>query len=86
MFALDDVESTDARADVHADAFVIFRSDLQAGSFERLIGGGDGKVNEPCHFLDLFFLNVVQRVEAFDLGGDLASERAHIELRDALHS
>ena len=42
VFALDDVEPADSRADVNADAFVVFRSNLQARHFHGFIGGGDG--------------------------------------------
>src|SRR5258708_30494552 len=82
MFALDDVESADAGADVHSDALGIFRSDFQGGHLEGFIGGGEGQVNEAPHFLDFFFLDEVQRIEVLDLGGDLAGEFTGIELGD----
>src|SRR5579862_939048 len=85
MLALDDVESADAGSDMYAHPFFIFRSDLQAGGFKSFIGSGDGKVNEPRHLLDFFFLDVLQRVETFDFGRNLAGEAAHIETCDALH-
>jgi len=79
MFALDDVESTDARADVHAHAFVVLRCDFQAGLFQRFVGGRDGEVDEPRHLLDFFFLDVIERVEVLDVGGDLAGEIGDVE-------
>src|SRR5512142_2518171 len=79
MLALDDVESADTRPNVHAHAFVIFGCDLQAGGCDCLIGRGDGEVNEPRHLLYFFFLDVIQRVEVFDLGCDLTGEVAGVE-------
>src|SRR4051794_11111101 len=79
MLALDDVEPADTRPDMHADAFVIFGGDLQAGSLDRFVGRGDGEVNEPGHLFNFFFLDEIQRVEIFHLGSDLASEVAGVE-------
>ena len=43
VFALDDVESADAGADVHADALGNFRRDFEAAGLHRLIGGSAGR-------------------------------------------
>ena len=43
VFALDDVESADAGADVNADAFVILRRDLQARHLHRFIAAAMAK-------------------------------------------
>src|SRR5690242_553870 len=79
MLALDDVEPAYTRANVHAHALVVFGCDLQAGGFDRLLGCGDGEVNEPSHLLYFFLLDVIQRVEVFHLGSDLAGEVAGVE-------
>src|SRR5579871_4404465 len=82
VFALDDIESTDPGANVHADTLIIFGSDLEAGALDGFIRGGKRQMDEASHFLDFFFLDVVQRVEVLDLGGDPAGKVAGVEPRD----
>src|SRR5580658_255229 len=86
MFAFDDVESSDPRADVHPYALVILRRNLQFRHFQRFIGGGDGHMNEAPHLLDFFFLDEIQRVEVLDLGGNLAGKGSGVETGDASHT
>ena len=40
-------------------------------------------MDETSHLFQFFFLDELQRVEVLDLGRDLASKIAGIELRDA---
>src|SRR5215471_6458027 len=82
MFALDDVESADAGADVDADAFVDSRSDFEAARLHRFLRRSKGEVDEAAHFLGIFFLDELQRVEVLNLGGDLAGMIGGVELRN----
>jgi len=43
-------------------------------------------VDEAPHLFDFFLLNVLQRVEVFHLGGNLAGEVARIEAGDARYT
>src|SRR5208282_2284954 len=79
MFALDDVESADARADMHADALGVFGRDLEPGHLHRFVGGGDGEVDEAAHLLYFFFLDEVKGVKVADLGCDLAGKSGGVE-------
>ncbi len=83
MFALDDVESADAGADVDADHLGVFRGDFQLRHFNGFVGGGDGEVNEAAHLLHIFFFDEVEGIEVEDLGCDLASEGGSVEPSDA---
>ena len=79
MLAFDDVEPSDPRADVNANAFVVLRSDLQFRHLQRLIRGGDAQMNEAPHLLNFFFLDEIQRVEVLNLGGNLAGKGGGVE-------
>ena len=80
MFPLDHLESADAAADIDAGTFGFFaRRNLESGTLEREIRRRDGQVDEPPHFLDFFFLDVVGRIEALDLAGDAATEIGGVE-------
>jgi hypothetical protein len=41
-------------------------------------------MNEAPHFLDFFFLDVIQRVEVLDLSGNLAGKGRGVEAGNAL--
>src|SRR5208282_13045 len=79
MFALDHVESADARANVHAYALGVFGRDLELGHLHRFIGGGDGEVDEAAHLLYFFFLDEIEGIKVADLGGDLAGKGRGVE-------
>src|SRR5258708_2070268 len=83
VFALDDIESADAGADVNPDALIVLRRNLQGRHFHGFIGGCDRQVNEAAHLFNFFFLDEVQRVEVLDLGGDLAGKLGGVEASDA---
>ncbi len=84
MFALDDVESADAGADVDADHLGVFGSHLELRHLHRFFRGGDGEVNEAAHLLDFFFLDELEGIEVADFGGDLAGESGGVEGGDAI--
>ncbi len=70
VLALDDIESTDAGADVDADAVAIFFGDLEAGVGHRLGRRGQGEVDEAAHLAGLFLFHEEQRVKVLDLCGE----------------
>src|SRR5690349_14955747 len=86
MLALNDIETTDARADMHADARSIFWCDFEAAHLHGLIGCSDGQVDKAGHLLQLFFLDEVKRIKVPDFGGNLTGEVGSIELRNAPHT
>src|SRR5271163_4130483 len=86
MFALDDVESADAGADVHAGGIGDFRSDLQAGHFHGEIGGGQSELDEAPGLLQLFFLEPVERIEIADFTGDAAVEGRGVKMSDGANA
>ena len=54
--------------------------------FHRFIRRCQREVDEAAHFLDFFFLNEVQRVEALDLSRNLAGKRSRVKAGDAVHA
>ena len=70
MLALDDVESADPGANVHADHVRVFWRDLQAGVLHRLVGGRQGEVDEASHLAGLFLLHEVQTIKVLNFGGN----------------
>ena len=86
VFAFDHIESADARSDVNAHARGQVVVHLQAGHAHGFLGGGQGQVNEPAHFFQLFLLDELQGIEVLDLGRDLAGELRGVEPGDASHA
>src|SRR5271154_3105249 len=84
MFALDHVESTDARAYMDANAFGIFRRNLEPRHLHRFIRSGDRKVDETPHLLHFFFFDELKRVEVANLIGNLAGKSGRVEPGDAV--
>jgi hypothetical protein len=83
VLALDDFESTDAAADINADALCVFIGHRQAGAGKRIVAGRDRQLDEAPHLLDLFFLDELRWIEMFDFAGNLAVEQGRIEGFDA---
>src|ERR1700733_2367268 len=86
MLALNDVESTDAGADVDAGRIRNFRSDLQAGHLHGEIGGGESELNKAPGFLQLFFLQPMQRVKIADFAGDAAIKGRGVKMGDGANA
>src|ERR1035437_2507853 len=84
MFALDHVESADARADMHAYALGVFGCDLEVGHLHRFVGGGEREVDEAAHLFYFFFLDEIEGIEVADLGCDLAGNRGGVEPGNAV--
>src|SRR5579862_7015082 len=82
MFAFNNGESADARADEDACTLRQLRADRQACLLHRTFGGSHRVVDEQIHLLDVFFLEPVERVEIFDFGGDLRGKLSGIETGD----
>ena len=87
VLALDDIESTDAGADVDAGALGhLFVLDLVVGHAQGFVAGGDGQMNKARHLARFFLLDELQRVEVLDFGGDLAGKGGGVEAGNALHA
>ena len=82
MFALNDVESTDAAADVDADPFSERWIDLKARTLCREISGGDREEDEAAHLLQILLVDVIERIEVLYFTGDTATELVGVEKRD----
>ncbi len=82
MFALDDVETADAGADVDAGLVGDFRRDCERGLLHGEIGGGESELDEAAGLFQFFFLEPVERLEAFHFAGDAAIESGGIEMGD----
>ena len=82
VFALDDLESADAAADVHADAFGNFRRYLQPRRTHGELARRDGELDEAAHLLDFFLLDKTQGIEAVDFGCDPCGKLRRVELSD----
>src|SRR5260370_12634112 len=82
ILPLDDLESTNAASDVDTGAVGDFRVDLQTRLRHREIGGRDRKLDEAAHFLDVFPLDEVCRIEALHFSRHAGVEGRGIELLD----
>ena len=82
MLALDNVESTDPAADIDADPFRERWVDLQIGAPYGEIGSGDREEDEAAHLLEIFLVNVIERIEILDFTGDRTTEVFRIEQRN----
>jgi len=87
VLALNDVESADSRADIHARAlghFLVF--DFVASRLQGLVGSGDRQMNKARHLARFLLLHVLEGIEILDLSPNLAGELRHIEAGDALNA
>ena len=84
VFALDDVESADARGHIHANLIQVRLLRLPLRHFHGEIGGGQGDLDEPPHFFQFFFLDPLERVEVLYFARDLAIEFGGIKMSDAI--
>ncbi len=82
MFALDDVESADAGADVNAGGICNVRSDFERRHLHREIRSGQRELNEAAGFLQLFFLEPIQRIEIANFSGDAAIKSGGVKMSD----
>ena len=85
VLALDNVEPADAGANVDSHALRDVRSDLELRLIEGFLRGGEGIDDEVAHLLQLFFLNVLKRVESLHLGRDVHGEAGGIKMRDGVY-
>src|SRR5690242_6572313 len=86
VLALDDFKSTDAAADVDADALGDIGRDFQSGLFQGKFSGGDSELDETADLFDFLAFEVKVGIEVFDFAGDLATEAGGIELLNAGNS
>jgi hypothetical protein len=64
------VDSTYPTADYHADAVRIDSSGLKACLLASLLSGDSGELGKSVHSTGFFAIQVIFRIEAFDLGGE----------------
>ena len=87
VFALDDVEPTDAGADVDPGTLgQLLAVDLVVGHAQGFIAGGDGQMNKARHLARFLLFDKLERVKVLDLGCDLAGKSRDIEAGNALHA
>lgn len=79
MFAFDDRESADARADEHACSLRQLRSDRQTRLFHGSFRGSNRVMDEQVHLLDVFFIEKLERIEVFNFAGDLGGKLSGIK-------
>src|SRR5689334_3376569 len=83
VLALDRDEPADARPDVDADVGGVLRRDRQLRIVHRELRGRDRILDEEVHLLDVLLLDERQRVEPFDLRGNLGLVDRDVEPRNA---
>src|ERR1051326_5273655 len=83
MFTFDDSKSADTGTDEYACTLRQIPVNRQVRLFHRTFGGGNRVMDERVHFLDVFFLEPAERIEVFDLGGDLGGKLRGIETGDS---
>ncbi len=64
------LNAADAAADEDADTGAVVVGDGEAGIRQSHLGGGGGELREAIHALGVFAVQIVFRLEAFDLGGN----------------
>ncbi len=84
VLAFDRLESADPRSDEDADVRRVRFGDRQLGVVHRELRRRDGVLNEDVHLLDVFLLDVVERVESPYLGRDLCCVPGDIEPGDPI--
>src|SRR5438874_33404 len=86
MFALNDFESADSAADVDASTLRFLRVNLEAGAFQGEIRCRNGKPDESPHLLDVFFLDVIARIETLHFACDLAGKGRRVKCCNAANA
>ena len=87
VLPLDHFKSADAASDVDAEYLGLFvRRYFEAGRLHGELAGRHGELNEAAHLLDVFFLDVLKRIEILYLACNLAAKLRGIELCDAANS
>ena len=82
MLTLDGAESADARRDEDADLVGDLRRDRQLRIVDGELARRDREEDEGVDLLDLFLLDELQRVEAFDLARNRFVNARRVEVRD----
>ena len=74
---------TDPAADVHSHPLFILRGHFQPGARQGALRRRDGELDEAPHLLDIFFLDVLPRIESLYFARDAARELGCVEFGDA---
>src|ERR1700691_6537185 len=86
MFALDNLESTNTRANKNADSVTDLRIDFEARLGDGFVRGGKSKVDEAPHLARFLLVYKVQRIEIFHLGGKGDGEPGCVEALNGGHA
>ena len=74
VLPLDHLESADAASDVDADTSALRRCAIsRPDAFMANLAGRHGELNEAAHLLDVFFLDVLKRIEILYLACNTCS-------------
>ena len=82
VLALDGAEPPDAGRDEDADVVGVLRRDLELSVADGELRRRDGELDEDVHLLDVFPVEVLQRVEPLDLTRNSRREVLRVEVRD----
>jgi hypothetical protein len=80
------VDSAYAATDYHTDAVGINTSGFEASLAASLLSGYRGELGKPIHAPGFFSVQVIFRVEAFNLGREVSVEAFGVEGGDEVHS
>src|SRR5579864_2147446 len=72
MLALDDFESSDAATDVHSHPFLVSGIHFEARAGNGEVRRRDGELDKSPHLLDVFLLDVLERIEILHFSRDAA--------------
>ena len=86
MVVLNGGKPPDARPDVDPYSICIRLINLKTGIGKCHLAGRHGVLNEEIHLFDVFFVDVVGRVELSDFTGNLAIMGRRIESADTVNS
>src|ERR1700721_1032963 len=82
MLSLDNVEPADAGTDINARGIGNVRRDFERGHLDAESRCCHSQLNEPAGFLQLFFLDPIQRIEIADFSGDAAIKSGGVKMSD----
>ena len=82
MLAFNNRKSADTRTYEYTCTLCQLRTNCQSRLFHRTLGGGNRIVDEGVHLLDVFFVEPAERIEVFDLSGNLGGKLRGVETGD----
>src|SRR5437016_11569944 len=82
MLPLDHLEPANAAPDVYTGTLRRLGIGLQPRAFQSELRRRNGELNEPPHFLDFFFFDVIAGIETLHFTGNAAIEIGSVECGD----